>query len=328
MGKILEKRTARHFNAGDIIFKEGDPGSSMYVITVGTVEVSKLINNQKVVLAKLDKGSVFGEMALIDNQDRSATVKALTEVDSFEINQILFNELLQEVPSWMRAFYQILVERLREANKKQNTLGPREQAKQVVFLLATMLENEYAEERIQTIVPWQKTVETISFLTNITYDRVNRVMEQICMTPLAKSQVDYRLGRIFVSDNLTQLQRFAEYCKHIYLHNLGLKTDPNLEEKSPDDFLFLDFISSLLNEQAKAPDLNLQYLRSQCENRLKRSMYDFSAVIRDLLTKGVLTARVDQNNDKYYHVDLKAFEKMTYKAETLEFFKSLEAKLG
>jgi len=62
---------------GDVIFRQGDPGDTMYIIQSGAVEVSQRQGDRDVVLALLEKGDFFGEMALLDDMPRSATVTAL-----------------------------------------------------------------------------------------------------------------------------------------------------------------------------------------------------------------------------------------------------------
>ena len=70
MLKNLDRET---FPAGAIIFKEGDPGNSAYLIEEGSVEVA-VSSTQR---SRIGKGELFGEIALIDQQPRTATVRAL-----------------------------------------------------------------------------------------------------------------------------------------------------------------------------------------------------------------------------------------------------------
>ncbi len=65
------------FNHGDVIFEQGSSGNSMFIVQSGAIEISCLRNGEKVVIALLEQGEFFGEMALIDSQPRSATAIAL-----------------------------------------------------------------------------------------------------------------------------------------------------------------------------------------------------------------------------------------------------------
>ena len=65
--------------AGDIVFNEGDIGSSFHILIAGEVVVEKTKNGRVVTLAKLASGECFGEMALVGNHLRSATVRTLRD---------------------------------------------------------------------------------------------------------------------------------------------------------------------------------------------------------------------------------------------------------
>lgn len=67
-------RFERAFPKGSVVFKENDDGREMYVIRDGSVEVSKSVRGKKKILAVLKRGDFFGEMAVLNNRPRSATV--------------------------------------------------------------------------------------------------------------------------------------------------------------------------------------------------------------------------------------------------------------
>jgi CRP-like cAMP-binding protein len=89
------------FNAGSNIITEGDYGSVMYILTDGVVDIIKTtIYKDQFVCATLDSKShaMFGEMALLDNDKRSATVRAKTDCKALSINSESFNKFLDEYP--------------------------------------------------------------------------------------------------------------------------------------------------------------------------------------------------------------------------------------
>ena len=65
-----------HFREGDVIFNEGDPGDSFYVVDEGSVELKKKADGVMVTLATIGNGVIFGEMALLDGRRRMATAVA------------------------------------------------------------------------------------------------------------------------------------------------------------------------------------------------------------------------------------------------------------
>jgi len=71
--RILERTTIRAFKPGDHVFFEKDPASALYVILEGTVTILKHQGKKTIPLAELERGTFFGEMALVDEAARSAT---------------------------------------------------------------------------------------------------------------------------------------------------------------------------------------------------------------------------------------------------------------
>lgn len=79
-----------HFEPGDLIFKEGDIGDYLYIITQGSVNV---IKDEKVV-ASLKKGEFFGEIALLNNRKRTATIRAAEPTDVLALKKSDFGALI------------------------------------------------------------------------------------------------------------------------------------------------------------------------------------------------------------------------------------------
>jgi CRP/FNR family transcriptional regulator, cyclic AMP receptor protein len=77
-----------HFGAGDVIFNYGDPGDAIYVIRSGEVEVFfKNDTGERIVLEVATRGDFFGELSLLDNGYRSASVVALQDTDALRLDR-------------------------------------------------------------------------------------------------------------------------------------------------------------------------------------------------------------------------------------------------
>ncbi len=82
------------YNEGELIFKEGDEGTAMYIIEKGQVEIRK----KDKALSFFKDGSVFGEMALFENAERSADAVARTDLTLYHINNRDFRKFIFEHP--------------------------------------------------------------------------------------------------------------------------------------------------------------------------------------------------------------------------------------
>jgi CRP/FNR family transcriptional regulator, cyclic AMP receptor protein len=103
----------RSFNAGETIFKEGDPATELYVIQSGRVEI-RLSNRE---IDTLNANSIFGEMALIDDAPRSATAIAKTDVTLVPVSEKQFLFLVSNTPFFALKVMRVLARRLRGMNK-------------------------------------------------------------------------------------------------------------------------------------------------------------------------------------------------------------------
>ena len=102
----------RSFRAGEMIFKAGDKGEEFYVVKSGKVDVR--LGNRT--LQTLGEGEIFGEMALIDAEPRSADVVAETDCVLVPVGEKQFLFMTSEAPYFALSLMRVLVQRLRTAN--------------------------------------------------------------------------------------------------------------------------------------------------------------------------------------------------------------------
>ena len=115
--KLLKAYGSEQAKRGDIIFKEGEEGSKLYFLVSGRVKIGKSLGDEEEVLAILEPGSCFGEMALIDQSPRSATVTAETDCLLFSIDDGFLRETDLELQLKLyKNFARLLSERLRRTN--------------------------------------------------------------------------------------------------------------------------------------------------------------------------------------------------------------------
>jgi len=99
------------FPAGTVIIEEGEEGNVMYVVMKGNVAITL----KDKVLATAGPGEIVGEMALLNKEMRSATVKAMTNCVLAMIDQSSFDSLLRHVPEFTLHVMNVLADRLKTA---------------------------------------------------------------------------------------------------------------------------------------------------------------------------------------------------------------------
>jgi CRP-like cAMP-binding protein len=93
---LLDRVQERDVRAGEIVFRTGDPGDALYIVAHGVVEV--LNGSDHRTLAELGEGQAFGEMALLSEGTRTATIRARTDTQLLAIGKDDFDRLLAEDP--------------------------------------------------------------------------------------------------------------------------------------------------------------------------------------------------------------------------------------
>ena len=100
---VAEEMTKRHYAAGEIIIREGEPGEEFMLISEGEVEVIRADHE----IARLRPGDFFGEVALISGEPRNATVVAVTEVDTYVLGKTDFQTAIATSQSFRDQLYRV-----------------------------------------------------------------------------------------------------------------------------------------------------------------------------------------------------------------------------
>jgi len=128
--QVLARTSLRKFSAGAVIIQEGEPGDSLFIMAAGEVEITKQLTlvmdedtpkERVMIRLKAENGVYFGEMALLENETRSATVTALTDCSLLELHRQDFLELIGQNPTMgvklLLRLAQILSQHLRKTNQ-------------------------------------------------------------------------------------------------------------------------------------------------------------------------------------------------------------------
>ena len=116
----MSKEEILNLLPGDYIFREGEFGQHAYIINSGTVELVKFTGDQQSVLAELEKGALFGEMAIIDGSARSASARAKTECVLKVVSEEQLKKHLSSSPTASLDMMRRLASYVRNANERLN----------------------------------------------------------------------------------------------------------------------------------------------------------------------------------------------------------------
>ncbi len=146
---IAQEMREVSFDAGQVIFGRGDEGRDVYLVADGRVRLSVLTaEGRELSFAHAERGSLFGEIAMIDGGARSADATAVTKTTAYALSRGAFQRLLEKDPGITRAMMGFLCQRIREADQQLESIAlcPIEVRLARFFLAAARAKDPEADE--------------------------------------------------------------------------------------------------------------------------------------------------------------------------------------
>lgn len=185
------------FSRDQVIFNEGDAGDALYLIRAGSVGVFLVDPKMglRFELARLRIGQVFGEMAVLTNEPRAATVKAMEPTSCIVLSRQTFYQIVERIPDVAIGVAQVLAERLTQLNKEKG-------ASQVVDVNALAFDPEVYQMVPARILERHKmiplnimngvlTVACVDATDLAGLDELRRMIRGLELKPLTINDADY-----------------------------------------------------------------------------------------------------------------------------------------
>jgi CRP/FNR family transcriptional regulator len=119
LAQVAEVVVPRRFEAGEVVFKKGDEGTTCYIVRSGQARaIHEHLDGRSITLAHFAPGDIFGEMAMFDGERRSATVEVTEATEAIAILSTDMHRLLREHPDISVKLIAALGQRLRETNER------------------------------------------------------------------------------------------------------------------------------------------------------------------------------------------------------------------
>ena len=164
---------------GSVIMAEGDRVDSLYIVVSGRLKVMMgEADGKEMILAIIGPGEIFGEMGLIDDGPRSASVIAIEPCELLVVTKRLFKKCLVENAEVALAVLRVVVRRLREADRKMGSLAMLDVYGRVARLLLDMAEDVDG----QKVVTKRLTKQDIARMVGASREMVHKVMKDLEMS--------------------------------------------------------------------------------------------------------------------------------------------------
>jgi len=177
---LAQLSSRRRYPKDTVVFFENDEGDSLFMIVSGRIKVTILGDDgREVILTVLGPGEFFGEMALLDDEPRSATAIAIEECELLSLQRSDFEGVLAAKPSISMALIGVLTTRLRKANHQISTLALLDVYGRVARVLLDMARDEGRRLKDGQIAFRRATHQEIANRIGTTRETVTRMMKDL-----------------------------------------------------------------------------------------------------------------------------------------------------
>ena len=199
----------RVYPKGTMIFSECQAGADMFIIQEGAVRITKVVDGQEVILAVLNKGDMFGEMALLENKPRSASAIAHENCRLMTVIRKNFDQMVATQPQLIARLTTTLAERLWSMYRQLANTQLKEPIMKLIDMLA--LQMEKAKVNLAPGVSWQTdfTIQNVIDMCGIPQAQQASAAYQFQQDDHIKIQN----GKIFVPNCVELAKQAAFYRK-------------------------------------------------------------------------------------------------------------------
>lgn len=175
--ELLVQKFGKKVMAGTVLFKDGEAGHQMFVIHSGKIRITKKIGDVEKTLAILPAGEFFGEMAILNDEPRTAT--AIVEEDSqlLVIDPKTFEAMIKGNSEIALRMIKKLSQRLKQADEQIESLMIKDNNTKIISILAKMSEND--GEATAAGIKIALTIKDLSMKTGLSESKVKEVLDKI-----------------------------------------------------------------------------------------------------------------------------------------------------
>jgi CRP-like cAMP-binding protein len=211
-GKRPVLQQTRSLKPGEILFEEGTQGRELFIIQEGKVGIYKDTPDGRIELAVVEKGGIIGEMSLLDNLPRSATVQAVEPCKVLIVNQASFDKIMQEIPVWLQSIIKIVVSRLRDANKRVDQSVLRDKERGLANLLLLLLPTMTIKKESCAAIEFEQLITEAFFVCRLRKKEIKKTVETLAKRNLLKILVEKDGIQWVLVREPEILKLFDEYC--------------------------------------------------------------------------------------------------------------------
>ncbi|HEV2999686.1 MAG TPA: Crp/Fnr family transcriptional regulator [Solirubrobacteraceae bacterium] len=203
--RVAQVAVPRRFAPGQVIFREGDQSDTCYIVAAGHARaLREHSDGRTIALARFGPGDIFGELAMFDDERRSATIEAMDELHAFAVMSADMRRLMREHPDIAVKLVTSLGRRLRAANERLARQSFQTVQSRVASVLGGLVEQARAEGAAERDVLVTATQAELAQLAGSSRESASRFLAVLERAGI----VSQGRGRLTVHDPAA-LQRYV-----------------------------------------------------------------------------------------------------------------------
>lgn len=209
MDMSIFKKFEVRYSAGDMIFCEFEPGNEFFLIQTGTVRVVKVINGVEKTLDVLKAGEFFGEMAILENAPRSASIIAHEDAVLLEFNKNNFEMLMKGQPQLAFNLLKVLSRRIFDQRRRFMTLTIEDIEIKLYDVLIMLIEKQTNFGLLKPNTVINATSSDIAHWAGIPESECKSVLDKL----VSKNKIEIMSGEILVKKPDSIKRSISQYRK-------------------------------------------------------------------------------------------------------------------
>ena len=206
--KLAGSLRKRHYKTGEIVFHEGDPGDALYVVLSGTVRIytgGRENGFETSVILFGRPGDVFGELALIDGEPRSASAKAMEDTTVYLMAREAFQWHMQTIPKLAINFMSLMSRNMRKNVEHMDSLSSQNVGERLAKLLVKLMDDFGRRQGQNVVLDLHLNQTELASMIGATRESTNRAMRS-----LKKQQIVERKDGKLLVHNTGRLRKLSE----------------------------------------------------------------------------------------------------------------------
>ncbi len=201
IGTLASLATYRKWTPGTVIFQRGDEGTHMIAVVSGRIKLSLITpQGRELLLRHIEAGALFGEMAILDDQPRSADATAITATEGYVISKKSFLDFITHTPDAAESIIRYLCTQLRDTTDRLETIALYDlNARVARFFLATLKQihgNDLPESANLRLTLSQSDIAGILGASRPKVNRAILALEEASAIKRADGVISCHIGRL------------------------------------------------------------------------------------------------------------------------------------